>query len=370
MDGTLTKPNLDFKEMYERCGVPRSQDILEAIARMPPAEAAAANAVIDEMEAEGRRTLELFPGAAECCMWLQRHGIKTALVTRNTALTVAHLHQELWPAGLQPFAPTISRDDAGVPPKPDPTALHRIADSWGVDASDLLMIGDSVDNDISFGKAAGAATALVDSGRRHLESGTHEANFCVENLALLPLQLWQHYDLESNSPVTPSSQKFPAPAPDTPATTAAASGDTDTLAALPPELIDAADGSGNTPLIWAADAGHVNAVNALLQRGATVNAVGYLGATAVCRASRKGHVEVLRALFAAPGIDINLPNDKLQSPMHFAAFKKNPKAVSALLEHGANALVLDRKGRTPAEDTSDDAIRAEILEAKVRQMAA
>ena len=124
MDGTLTKPNLDFKEMYERCGVPRSQDILEAIARMPPAEAATANAVIDEMEAEGRRTLELFPGAAECCMWLQRHGIKTALVTRNTALTVAHLHQELWPAGLQPFAPTISRDDAGVPPKPDPTALH------------------------------------------------------------------------------------------------------------------------------------------------------------------------------------------------------------------------------------------------------
>ena len=37
MDGTLTRPNLDFSEMYRRCGVPMSADILEAVAAMPPA---------------------------------------------------------------------------------------------------------------------------------------------------------------------------------------------------------------------------------------------------------------------------------------------------------------------------------------------
>ena len=60
MDGTLTVPNLDFAEMYRRCGVDRSQDILVAIAGMPPQQRAAAQAVIDEMEAEGRRTLMMF----------------------------------------------------------------------------------------------------------------------------------------------------------------------------------------------------------------------------------------------------------------------------------------------------------------------
>ena len=52
MDGTLTIPNLDFKKMYSRCGVDLSDDLLAAIARMPAEQAAAANAVIGEMEAE------------------------------------------------------------------------------------------------------------------------------------------------------------------------------------------------------------------------------------------------------------------------------------------------------------------------------
>ena len=40
MDGTLTVPNLDFGEMYRRCGVSKDDDILAAIARMPAGEAA------------------------------------------------------------------------------------------------------------------------------------------------------------------------------------------------------------------------------------------------------------------------------------------------------------------------------------------
>ena len=74
MDGTLTVPNLDFGEMYRRCGVPLERDLLAEVAAMAPAEAAAAHAVIDEMEAEGRRTLRLMPGAVALCRWLRAHG--------------------------------------------------------------------------------------------------------------------------------------------------------------------------------------------------------------------------------------------------------------------------------------------------------
>lgn len=97
--------------MYRRCGVDRQDDILQAIANMPAAERAAAQSVVDEMEAEGRRTLQLMPGAVDLARWLDRHGIPTALVTRNTALTVDHLHSEssgCLPA-CPPFLPPIAR---------------------------------------------------------------------------------------------------------------------------------------------------------------------------------------------------------------------------------------------------------------------
>ena len=38
--------------------------------------------------------------------------------------------------------------------------------------------------------------------------------------------------------------------------------------------------------------------------------------------------------------------------------------MACLLRHGASTLVLDRKGRTPAEDTSDEGIRATLLAAR------
>ena len=70
MDGTLTVPNLDFKVMYERCGVPITEDILVSVSKMSPNERAEAERIIEEMEEEGRKTLALQPGAAELMRFL------------------------------------------------------------------------------------------------------------------------------------------------------------------------------------------------------------------------------------------------------------------------------------------------------------
>ena len=125
------------------------------------------------------------------------------------------------------------------------------------------------------------------------------------------------------------------------------------------------DESSNTPLIWGADARYEEVVSMLLGKvpASNLNVRGYLGATAICRASRRGKTVILRMLLAKENADPNIPNEKLQHPLHFAAFKKQPNAVNLLLSHGANPLVLDRKGRTPAEDTSDESIRDAILAA-------
>lgn len=366
MDGTLTVPNLDFGEMYRRAGVPKGEDILAPRWRDDPT----ASAVVEEMEEEGRRTLRIMPGAGEFATWLHAHGVPMALVTRNSARTIAHFHEHVWPANLPPMSPAISRDDAH-PAKPDPAALAAIAETWGIPLGPgLLMVGDSPANDVCFGKAAGVRTALLDTGRRHAEAGgTQGADVCVENLAALARQLWAFYTVDSPICTPELHTKRSAPVPVTAACVAAAAGDVTALRGqLRADLSAACPESGNTPLIFAADACHLEAVEALLAEKVPLDVRGFLGATAVSRAARRGHLPVLRALLLA-GADADIPNDKLQYPMHFAAFKLNPGAVELLLEHGANAFVLDRKGRTPAEDTSDEAIRSTIIAGQSEQVA-
>lgn len=226
------------------------------------------------------------------------------------------------------------------------------------------MVGDSPSNDVGFGKAAGVRTALLDTGRRLTEGKkTGDPDFVVDHLAQLAAFLWCNFDISSSLTDPALHAKREAPTPSGEAAVAAVAGDVATLEGMGHEALSAADAVGQTPLIWAADVGSLGAVETLLKAGVDTNVQGFLGATAVSRAARRGHSDVLRVLLshrANPGI----PNQKLQFPLHFAAFKQKPEAVRILLEHGASPLVLDRKGRTPAEDTSDEAIRAEIQAAQ------
>ena len=134
-------------------------------------------------------------------------------------------------------------------------------------------------------------------------------------------------------------------------------------------MIDPLDpNNGNTALIWAVEYNQIHVVTFLLQHygthGIHINHRGYLGNTALSRAARHGHVPMLQLLLDATkmtngnnnhhhnnnhhAINVNLPNDKLQYPLHIAAFQQHVDIVQLLLEHGANPLVLDRKGRTPS----------------------
>eukprot|EP00282_Hemiselmis_andersenii_P014734 CAMPEP_0114153258 /NCGR_PEP_ID=MMETSP0043_2-20121206/24252_1 /TAXON_ID=464988 /ORGANISM="Hemiselmis andersenii, Strain CCMP644" /LENGTH=171 /DNA_ID=CAMNT_0001248267 /DNA_START=144 /DNA_END=655 /DNA_ORIENTATION=- len=165
-------------------------------------------------------------------------------------------------------------------------------------------------------------------------------------------------------PINPDNtlNKFPTPVPSAPLAVAASTGDLEALRAAAPGALNEADETGNTPIVWASDAGHAKAAELLVKAGVDVNHRGFLGNTALARAARGGHVECVAALVAAPGIDPNICNDKKQYPLHFAAFKKKADCVRALLDSGkCDLTVQDRKGRTPDQDTSDEAIRDMIL---------
>ena len=178
MDGTLTKPNLDFKLMYQRCGVDPSLDILEEIEAMSTNERNKALDIIEEIEEEGRRTLELMPGAIQLLTWLSSNEIPMALVTRNTERTANVFLEKLVPPECQ-FQNIITRDNycnSIVPPKPDPRALEVIADEWEIrlPSKSIVMVGDSYDNDIVFGKNAGVTTVLLDTNKRYYTSSNDQ----------------------------------------------------------------------------------------------------------------------------------------------------------------------------------------------------
>ena len=165
-------------------------------------------------------------------------------------------------------------------------------------------------------------------------------------------------------------KKFATPQPSTAAAVAAATGDTTHLASSPWQDLLVADDCGNTPLVWCADKGQHDALKLILEvvereNPSTVNNRGYLGNTALARAARGGHLQCVISLLSASQINPNIANEKLQYPLHFAAFKRHPAIVEALLSSKlCDTMVLDRKGRTPAEDTSDAAIRAMIVESR------
>lgn len=169
-----------------------------------------------------------------------------------------------------------------------------------------------------------------------------------------------------------SLKKFPVPSPETPAAIAASTGDLNALylPGVTPTLLEK-DALGNTPLIWASDKGQLDALKYILEQipvedksdHALINARGYLGNTALARACRGGHIACVNFLLERSDVNPNICNEKMQYPLHFAAFKKHPDIVRVMLDSGkCSTLLKDRKGRTPAEDTSVQEIKNMILE--------
>jgi HAD superfamily hydrolase (TIGR01549 family) len=168
MDGTLTVPNLDFAEMYRRVGC-KTNDILGEIDGWPEDRQNKANEVIYEMEQEALRTMKRMPGAEELGKFFDDKKLPRGLVTRNVQTSVAHFHANAWP--LPPFTPALAREFK--PYKPAPDALLHICERWGLDPSEVVMIGDSAKDDIVSGNRARAVTVLLDTeGKWTMGEGT------------------------------------------------------------------------------------------------------------------------------------------------------------------------------------------------------
>merc|ERR1719199_811650 len=109
------------------------------------------------------------------------------------------------------------------------------------------------------------------------------------------------------------------------------------VALLAPHCADAADmnridARGRTVLCIAAEEGHMESVQALLQAGADVNTSDADGKSPLWWAACKGHTEVMEALLTH-GADVGSPDEFGDFPMDAA--NRNPAVVKLLAAHGA-----------------------------------
>jgi hypothetical protein len=129
---------------------------------------------------------------------------------------------------------------------------------------------------------------------------------------------------------------------------AAKEGDVRAIAewATGPELINAGDADGCTPLHVASCYGKTEAVKALVWLGADVNIGGIGGATPLSLASHQGHESTVRTLVSL-GADVNIRDSAGTTPLAVASHQGHESTVRTLASLGANVETPNGNGATP-----------------------
>jgi HAD superfamily hydrolase (TIGR01509 family) len=157
MDGTLTEPMLDFPRIKAEMGI-GDRPILEALAALSGPARAAAEAVLLRHEEHAAEHSTLNPGCRELLDWLHEQRIATALITRNSRLsmqTVLRRHN----LSLDVL---VTREDP--PYKPDPHPLKLACEKLAIPPAGAWMVGDGW-YDIQAGLASQIKTIWLSHGK-------------------------------------------------------------------------------------------------------------------------------------------------------------------------------------------------------------
>lgn len=155
LDGTLTRPVLDFDGIRAELGLPAGP-LLEAMEEMPADERARVEEVLARHERHAAANSELHDGTAEALEALRRQGVRLAILTRNSRASARTVLAKHGLDGL--FSVIWTREDGAIKPSGEP--VLRICERLGVAPEQTCMVGDYL-FDIESGRAAGARTVLM-----------------------------------------------------------------------------------------------------------------------------------------------------------------------------------------------------------------
>ncbi len=179
LDGTLTKPILDFDLIRAEIGGIEGP-ILEALGALSPQRRAEAERVVHRHELRAVERAQLYDGAVEVLSQCRARGYATAILTRNSRDNLNRIIERF---DLE-VDTARTREDGAVKPSPD--GVLSICAEVGAAPEHSWMVGDFL-FDILSGQRAGAKTVLM-IGDDPVPDFATQADFVVTRLAdLLPI---------------------------------------------------------------------------------------------------------------------------------------------------------------------------------------
>lgn len=136
MDGTISKPSIDWKSVRAGIGAPPEQTLIDYIDSLEPEAAARADGILESAELDACVSSELNDGARDLLAYLAACRVPTALVTNNHDRAVRILLEK---HGLS-FDIVLTRDDGILKPSAD--LVCKAVSALGVNPSQALSIGD------------------------------------------------------------------------------------------------------------------------------------------------------------------------------------------------------------------------------------
>ena len=131
---------------------------------------------------------------------------------------------------------------------------------------------------------------------------------------------------------------------------------------------DKPDGFGDTALMHAVMNGHLAIVQWLTDQGADMNTTNHDGCTALIIAVQRSHLEALQWLLEQ-GADVNKADSGGWTPLHWAASFRHATILTCLMNWGASltARSLERGGRLPIDMISNEEIKQLIRDEETRR---
>ena len=176
LDGTLTRPYLDFDAIRGEIGIPPGP-ILESIEGLAPDGQSRARTILERHEWEAARNAELHDGAQDIVAHCRREGWPVALLTRNSRPVVEHILQ------IHGFVFDAIRTREDGARKPSPAPVLSICQELAADPGQSWVVGDFL-FDLQSGRLAGTRTVLM-VGDCEIPAFAAEADFVIRRLAEL-----------------------------------------------------------------------------------------------------------------------------------------------------------------------------------------
>ncbi|MCF2907059.1 HAD-IA family hydrolase [Pseudoalteromonas sp. DL2-H2.2] len=189
LDGTLVTSSLDFALIKAQVGCDRDADLLEYVESLPsPYMREEAMALIHQHEMQDAQHAEPIAGVTETLSFLKSIGMPLAIVTRNYS-KAARLKLERCRLELDLM---LTREDAL--PKPDPQALHMVADSWSLPYQQCVYVGDYKYDIEAARRASMHACLFAPVG---LPDYAEQADIIIERFTDLPAALGLHQRVQT-----------------------------------------------------------------------------------------------------------------------------------------------------------------------------